>query len=98
MKKRIMLQSFLVIAVAVMTGLLLAGCGEKPAVESNGQETAKPSEEDFTVYDGAYRFNCNGWVYLHIEGEPYQRGFQHGYLLAPEIGEALATIKQRLSR
>ncbi|HDQ15751.1 MAG TPA: hypothetical protein ENN45_01680, partial [Bacteroidetes bacterium] len=27
----------------------------------------------------------NGWIYLYIEGEPYERGYQHGYLLAPEI-------------
>jgi len=30
-----------------------------------------------------------GWIYLHIEGEPRERGFQHGYLLAKEIAECL---------
>ena len=30
-----------------------------------------------------------GWIYLHIEGGPRQRGFQHGYLLAQEIAECL---------
>jgi hypothetical protein len=31
----------------------------------------------------------NGWIYLHVEGSPQERGFQHGYLLAKEIKEAL---------
>jgi Phospholipase B len=33
----------------------------------------------------AYRYPQAGWIVLHIEGEPYERGFQHGKLLAPEI-------------
>jgi len=32
-----------------------------------------------------YRYNTHGWIYLHIEGKPYERGYQHGYLLADEI-------------
>ena len=36
-------------------------------------------------YKKAYRYNTHGWIYLHIEGDPYERGFQHGYLLADEI-------------
>ena len=35
-------------------------------------------------YENAYRYNIQGWIYLHIEGEPYERGYQHGYLLAAE--------------
>lgn len=34
-----------------------------------------------------------GWIYLHIEGSPEERGFQHGYLLAPEIGACLAAYR-----
>jgi hypothetical protein len=37
----------------------------------------------------ARRSERAGWVYLHIEGEPRERGFQHGYLLAKEIAEGL---------
>jgi hypothetical protein len=32
-----------------------------------------------------YRYPQAGWVVLHIEGEPYERGYQHGRLMAPEI-------------
>ena len=37
----------------------------------------------------ASRHEKAGWIYLHIEGAPHERGFQHGYLLAPEIQESL---------
>jgi hypothetical protein len=40
-----------------------------------------------------YRFEKDGWTYLHIEGAPYERGFQHGYLMAPEIAEVQDTIR-----
>src|SRR5262249_55963180 len=36
-------------------------------------------------YGPAYRYPQAGWIVLHIEGEPYERGYQHGRLLAPEI-------------
>lgn len=41
----------------------------------------------------AYRFQRGGWTYVHLEGSPSDIGFQHGYLLAPEIADALETIK-----
>jgi hypothetical protein len=42
---------------------------------------------------GAYRFERGGWIYVHLEGGPERIGFQHGYLLAPEIADALAAVK-----
>ena len=36
-------------------------------------------------YEGGYRYNTHGWIYLYIEGGPYERGYQHGYLLSEEI-------------
>ena len=41
----------------------------------------------------AYRFGQGGWIYVHLEGAPGRVGFQHGYLLAPEIADAFRTIK-----
>ena len=34
-----------------------------------------------------------GWIYLHIEGDARARGFQHGYLLAPEIADGLRAVR-----
>src|SRR6516164_4794770 len=36
-------------------------------------------------HGSGYRYPQDGWIVLHIEGEPYERGVQHGRLLAPEI-------------
>jgi hypothetical protein len=41
----------------------------------------------------AYRFQKGGWTYVHLEGAPADIGFQHGYLLTPEIADALEAIK-----
>jgi hypothetical protein len=41
----------------------------------------------------AYRFQKGGWTYVHLEGSPSEIGFQHGYLLAPEIADAFQAIK-----
>jgi hypothetical protein len=41
----------------------------------------------------AYRFQQGGWTYVHLEGSPADIGFQHGYLLAPEIQDAFEAIK-----
>src|SRR4030043_1565198 len=46
-----------------------------------------------TKYGNGYRFDENGWVYIHIEGAPYERGFQHGYLVAPELKEILRSLE-----
>jgi hypothetical protein len=37
----------------------------------------------------ASREDRGGWIYVHLEGTPAQIGFQHGYLLAPEIDDCL---------
>jgi len=46
-----------------------------------------------TDYNKGYRYEENGWVYLHIEGEPYERGFLHGRLLAQEIGDIKRSLE-----
>ncbi|MGC2548143.1 MAG: peptidase C45, partial [Silvibacterium sp.] len=43
--------------------------------------------------DGAYRFDRGGWTYVHLQGDPGQIGFQHGYLLAPEIADMFQVLK-----
>lgn len=47
----------------------------------------------FTDYNQGYRYEENGWTYLHIEGKPYERGFQHGRLLAEEISDIKRSLE-----
>ena len=45
----------------------------------------EPDPRAVQRYGPAYRYPQAGWIVLHIEGEPYERGVQHGRLLATEI-------------
>ncbi len=49
-----------------------------------------PAPDAVETFGPAYRYPAAGWIYLHIEGKPYERGFQHGYLMAREIPDYLA--------
>ena len=44
-----------------------------------------PAPAAVTTYGPAYRYPVGGWIYLHVEGQPYERGYQHGHLMAKEI-------------
>lgn len=35
----------------------------------------------------------SGWIRVHLEGSPSEIGYQHGYLLAPEIQDTLKVVK-----
>jgi hypothetical protein len=48
-----------------------------------------PAREAVQTFGPAYRYPAAGWIYLHIEGKPYDRGYQHGFLMAREIPEYL---------
>lgn len=42
---------------------------------------------------GAFRQpEKNGWIFVHLEGKPRDIGYQHGWLLAPEIVDAHKAI------
>jgi hypothetical protein len=48
-----------------------------------------PVREAVQTFGPAYRYPAAGWIYLHIEGKPFERGYQHGHLMAREIPEYL---------
>ncbi|MCS6850743.1 MAG: C45 family autoproteolytic acyltransferase/hydrolase [Gemmataceae bacterium] len=49
----------------------------------------QPDPASVVRFGPAYRYPQAGWIILHIEGEPYERGYQHGRLLAGEIAAYL---------
>src|SRR5436305_4498377 len=62
----------------------------------NGVKEFVPDPASVQRLGPAYRYPQAGWIVLHIEGDPYERGYQHGKLLAPEIADyvnALATYR-----
>ena len=44
-----------------------------------------PVDSAIRSYGPAYRYADGGWTYLHVEGQPYERGYQHGQLMSKEI-------------
>ena len=68
--------------------LLIVGCGELTPPVSRGPEPAAVA-----AADPSYRFERNGWIFVHLEGTPDQVGRQHGRLLAAEIAEVLRVLK-----
>jgi hypothetical protein len=61
---------------------------------ANAQNNIPLSLEQKEWLSVASRHEKNGWIYVHIEGGPRERGFQHGYLLAREINDAVRMTKK----
>src|SRR5262249_18906949 len=80
----------LFITTSLSLVLLLIGCG-RPQTENSSTSAATANSND--KLRGSNRFERNGWVYIHVEGTPEQLGYQHGFLLATEIGELLRVMK-----
>jgi hypothetical protein len=57
-----------------------------------GTETYRPDPTSVERHGAGYRYPQAGWIVLHIEGEPYERGYQHGRLLAPEIAGFISRL------
>jgi Phospholipase B len=58
--------------------------------------TVKPKADD--RLKGSFRRPAvNGWTVVHLEGTPAEIGFQHGYLLAPEIQDLENVYKLELT-
>jgi hypothetical protein len=71
--------------LVVLTGLVLCGIALSLSFGSSPR-VGKPETE----LKGAFRrAENNGWTFVHLQGTPHQIGFQNGYLLAPEIDDAL---------
>src|SRR6266571_3816461 len=73
--------------------LMLLASGPAPGADRSAPVAAISAEQQAWLR-GAHRHEKQGWIYLHIEGAPQERGFQHGYLLAPEIKEALRVTRE----
>jgi hypothetical protein len=75
----------LVFALALASPALAKG----PAAPS---KDFAPDPVSVRRYGPAYRYPQSGWVVLHVEGEPYERGYQHGKLMSAEIADHVNTL------
>ena len=74
MNKKFAIVVFLLMVVPITTSFAV---GASKVIEKNTMND--------NFYNKGYRYNIQGWVYVHIEGEPYERGYQYGYLAYDEI-------------
>jgi len=63
------------------------------AIGVQAQPAAKLTQEQQAWLARADRHEKAGWIYLHIEGSPEERGFQNGYLMTNDIEESLRMLK-----
>ena len=73
-----------------------AGCRQRNSSEAASSAPAPAVTAEQAAAQKAepsYRFERNGWTFVHLEGPPSQVGYQHGYRLAAEIGDLLRIMK-----
>src|SRR5208337_2452926 len=95
------IRRFAAVLILVAGSALLWLAGQ----HSNDAEAAKNDLDSTVAYareraassdprlKGAYSFERGGWVYVHLEGDPANLGFQHGFLLAKEIQDAFPAVQ-----
>src|ERR1035437_7545042 len=66
------------------------------SIEEVAQSGVLPQKATLRTFGPAYRYPRGGWLYVHIEGSPYERGYQHGYLLAREIEQYIDRCASQL--
>ncbi|MDB5309153.1 MAG: hypothetical protein JWO38_3355 [Gemmataceae bacterium] len=62
------------------------------AASAGAGDGFRPDPASVRRYGPAYRYPQAGWTVLHVEGEPFDRGYQHGRLMAPEIAAYVRTL------
>lgn len=73
---------------ALIASMLAASAATPPARDGQSDTRLKKSFR---------RAGQNGWIYVHLEGAPAEIGYQHGYLLAPEIQDTFKVISLGLT-
>jgi len=73
-----------VVVSLVLAGLALALASREPQLDTRLRHASRRAAQ-------------NGWIWVHLEGSPSDIGYQHGYLLAPEIRDTLRTVKLEMT-
>ncbi|MDQ7825887.1 MAG: C45 family peptidase [Candidatus Eremiobacteraeota bacterium] len=74
--------------VLLAAAFMLSGCS------SSGSGSAQAAGcGDGGILAKASREEKGGWVFIHIEGAPGDRGYQYGHLCAPEIDDFITVLK-----
>ncbi len=86
---RLSLRSLVAVLFVAFFATVVSAGNTKPAAKQDSSNDPRLA--------GAFRRPAeNGWTYVHLAGSPSQIGFQHGYLLAPQIEDVLRVEKIEL--
>src|SRR5215831_15957639 len=80
------------LGICLVATTALCGCSRS----SINRAMAVAETPDARLQD-AKRVEREGWVYVHLEGSPGKIGYQHGALLAKEIGDLLRVMKPMMT-
>jgi hypothetical protein len=94
-RNRLPLVLLIVFGVALGATQLLVTGERHVAFAAAGRLMAQAPDESRLAK--GYRFERGGWIYVHLEGTPFNIGYQHGYLLAPEIADAFAAVSLEMT-
>jgi hypothetical protein len=75
-------------AVAIVL-VACTACGSAPTETAPGGSPGALTDQERGWLERASRRETNGWIHVRIQGAPFERGFQYGYLVADEYAEAL---------
>jgi hypothetical protein len=101
-RNRLSFVLLIVLGLAFVAARLLVA-GERHVAEAAGAAGLMQAGEPVSPYSNdphlakAYRFERGGWIYVHLEGAPFDIGYQHGYLLAPEIADAFQSVSLQMT-
>ncbi|HUK29710.1 MAG TPA: C45 family peptidase [Candidatus Acidoferrum sp.] len=83
----------LICAAALAVGIPQSPLHANPSHVATVVSAAPANPAGTPQLANSYRFERGGWIYVHLEGTPAEIGYQHGFLLAPEIKDALAAYR-----
>ena len=80
--------------VCVLSMTCVASGDEHAAAGNSGFQ---PDPVSVQRFGKSWKYPQSGWLVLHVEGSPYERGLQHGHLLAREIVDYIKTLARTRS-
>ena len=78
--------------LTVTLSLTMTPYATRAAIPSPMPGPYAPDPASVQRYGPAYRYPQSGWTVLHIEGSPYERGYQHGRLMSTEIADIVKSL------
>ena len=72
MRKVVCLFAVLLMILTTLVSPYALATGGATINNTTNQNTRTSSMSE---YGAGYRYNIQGWIYVYIEGEPYERGF-----------------------